>query len=313
MMFIDFEKWHGTKNDFVIIRLSAADGDLVLDSIKRLAKSICDRNTGIGADGILVLHSKQRGELTPHSLTIINSDGSLAQNCGNGLRCAALSILRGHLEKGDPNNLPEAIELKVEGIPLTCRYLNNQSLNSLVAVDMPDAKIGKNVAWGAAVIAASKQHLDSIGLKPSEFEIEVSDLGNPHIVITTEKASRDLMLKIGPPLQKLTGLDGINVHVVNPVSLTDKDRSQAKNQLGHSVSELFTMYVWERGAGETMACGTGACAVGLTALASGLVDRNEWIAVDMPGGRVYVNQKSESDAVTLAGPAKFVFSGKYEI
>ena len=62
-----------------------------------------------------------------------------------------------------------------------------------------------------------------------------------------------------------------------------------------------------------MACGTGACAVGLTALASGLVDRSDWIAVDMPGGRVYVNQKSEADAVTLAGPAKFVFSGKLEI
>ena len=59
--------------------------------------------------------------------------------------------------------------------------------------------------------------------------------------------------------------------------------------------------------------GTGACAVGLTALASGLVDRSDWIAVDMPGGRVYVNQKSEADAVTLAGPAKFVFSGKLEI
>ena len=65
-------------------RLSSADGETVLNSIKRLAKGICDRNTGIGADGILVLHSEQRGELTPHGLTIINSDGSLAKNCGNG-------------------------------------------------------------------------------------------------------------------------------------------------------------------------------------------------------------------------------------
>jgi diaminopimelate epimerase len=312
-MFIDFEKWHGTKNDFVIIRLSSADGELVLESIKRLSKSICDRYSGIGADGILVLHSEQRGELTPHGLTIINSDGSIAKNCGNGLRCAALSILKAHLEKGNQRDIPEAIELTVEGVSLTCRYLNNQTLNSLVAVEMPDAKVGGQVSWGAGVTEATKRHLDSIGLRPSQYEIQVSDLGNPHVVITTDDASRELMLKIGPPMQKLSGLDGINVHVIKAATLSDKDKSLGKNQLGHTVSELFTMYVWERGAGETMACGTGACAVGLTALASGLVDRKDWIAVDMPGGRVYVNQKSEDDAVTLAGPAKFVFSGKLEI
>jgi diaminopimelate epimerase len=313
MMFIDFEKWHGTKNDFVIVRLSSADGDLVLSSIKRLAKSICDRNTGIGADGILVLHSAQRGELTPDRLTIINSDGSLAKNCGNGLRCAALSILRAHLEKGDPNDLPEAVELMVEGVGLTCRFLNNQTINSLVAVEMPDAKVGKNVPWGTNVLQATTKHLETLGLNKSQYELEVCDLGNPHVVISTEGASRDLMLKIGPPMQKLSELDGINVHVIKSAVLSDKDRAIAKNQLGHTVTELFTMYVWERGAGETMACGTGACAVGLTALASGLTDRSEWIAVDMPGGRVYVNQKSADDAVTLAGPATFVFSGKIEI
>jgi len=313
-MFIDFEKWHGTKNDFVIIRLSAADGELILGSIKRLTKSICDRNAGIGADGILVLHSNQRGELTPHGLTIINSDGSIAKNCGNGLRCAALSILRAHLEKGDPNSIPEAVELTVEGVGLVCRYLNNQSLNSLVAVEMPDAKIGEDVSWGPQIILATRLQLDALGLKPTQYEIEVCDLGNPHVVITTDQASRELMLQVGPALQSLPGvLDGINVHIVAPATLTEKDRSQGKSQLGHTVSELFTMYVWERGAGETMACGTGACAVGLTALSSGLIERSDWIAIDMPGGRVYVNQKSPMDAVTLAGPAKFVFSGKIEI
>ena len=312
-MFIDFEKWHGTKNDFVVIWLSDSDGDIVLGSLKRLAKQICDRHTGVGADGVLVLHTKLRGDLMPDRLSIINSDGSVAKNCGNGLRCAALSMLKANLERGHPGEIPDACEFVVEGVPILCRFLDNKSLRTLVAVDMPVAKSGAAVTWGAQAVKAAHDLLANVGLKKDSYTLDVCDLGNPHIVINTEAASRDLMLKVGPPLQKSCGIDGINVHVVHPAALKDSERADGRRQLGDSVSELYKMFVWERGAGETMACGTGACAVAVSALNSGLTERSEWIAVDMPGGRVYVKQEDESQPVTLAGPAAFVFAGKLEI
>lgn len=312
-MFIDFEKWHGTKNDFVVIWLSDSDGDIVLGSLKRQAKNICDRHTGIGADGILVLHTRQRGDLTPERLSIINSDGSVAKNCGNGLRCAALSVLRANLDRGHPAEIPDACEFLVEDVPILCRFLDNKNLKTLVAVDMPIAKSGLAVSWGPQALKATHEVLADVGLKKDNYTLEVCDLGNPHIVINTETASRDLMLKVGPPLQTRCGMDGINVHVIHTAELKDSERADGRRQLGDSVSELYKMFVWERGAGETMACGTGACAVAVSALNTGLTERSEWIAVDMPGGRVFVKQEDEGAPVTLAGPAVFVFSGKLEI
>lgn len=312
-MFIDFEKWHGTKNDFVVIWLPESDGGIVLGSLKRQAKNICDRHTGIGADGILVLHTKQRGDLIPERLSIINSDGSVAMNCGNGLRCAALSVLKANLEGGHPAEIPDACEFIVEGVPILCRFLDNKSIKTLVAVDMPVAKSGEEVAWGQPVLDATHDLLAEIGLKKNSYTLEVCDLGNPHIVVNTDQASRELMLKVGPPLQTRSGMDGINVHIVHASDLKDSERADGRRQLGDSVSELYKMYVWERGAGETMACGTGACAVAVSALNTGLTERSEWIAIDMPGGRVFVKQEDELAPVTLAGPAMFVFSGKLEI
>lgn len=311
-MFIDFEKWHGTKNDFVVTWIADTD-DLILGSLKRQAVAICDRHTGVGGDGILVLHTKQRGDLNPERLTIINSDGSIAKNCGNGLRCAALSILKAHLESGNPHEIPEACELEVEGVPILCRFLDNKTLKTLVAVEMPVAKSGGDVSWGAAALKAADAHMAGIGLSKKDYQLEVCDLGNPHLVVSTEQATRDLMLRIGPQLQDKCGIDGINVHVVRPADMKDAEKADAKRQLGDSVSELYKMYVWERGAGETMACGTGACAVAVSALSSGLTERSEWIAVDMPGGRVFVKQENPEEPVTLAGPATFVFAGKLEI
>lgn len=311
-MFIDFEKWHGTKNDFVVVWLSDADGDIVLNSIKRQAAGFCDRRTGVGADGLLVLHTGQRGDLSPYKLTIINSDGTTAKNCGNGLRCAALCVLKAHIESGNPRDMPEACELEVEGTAFLCRYLDNRSLKTLVAVDMPSPTVGSDVSWGEPAIKAAKALLTAAGQSPSSYELSVCDIGNPHIVITTDSANRELMLKIGPPLQNQCGLDGINVHVVSAGTLLDSERSEAKKQLGQNSSEKFKMFVWERGAGETMACGSGACAVAVTAMASGLIDRSEWVAVDMPGGRVFIKQEDPADPVTLAGPAAFVYAGKLE-
>jgi diaminopimelate epimerase len=102
----------------------------------------------------------------------------------------------------------------------------------------------------------------------------------------------------------------MNVHIVKPLPLTGKDQARAGSELGHRLSEVYQAFVWERGAGETMACGSGACAIGALALSTGLVEREDWIAVDMPGGRLYVRHEQEDGPVLLAGPGAFVYSGK---
>lgn len=315
-MQLRFEKWHGCLNDFAVIWLSDLDGDVVMDSLKRQAVALCHRHGGIGADGLLVLTTKKRDDLDPYKLTIINSDGSIAKNCGNGLRCAASSVLMRHRQKGDPKDLPEAVELEVEGAAMICRFMKKEVPYPFVAVDMGVPKVGDQVAWRDDAIRSIKQVAGEAGQGSLGLDAEVCEIGNPHLVITSDAASRDLIVTLGPRLQKTDAYDGINVHLAKPMTLTDKDQARAKQDLGQGFGELgevYSVFVWERGAGETMACGSGACAVAATALATGLVDRSSWIAVDMPGGRLYVRHEAEDEPAVLAGPAAFVYGGTIDL
>jgi diaminopimelate epimerase len=122
-----------------------------------------------------------------------------------------------------------------------------------------------------------------------------------------------MMLALGPKLQTSPHWDGINVHIISPTSITDKDHGRARNDLGGEISEIYRAYVWERGAGETLACGSGAVAIAASALQTGLVERSQWIAIDMPGGRLYVKQEQDDEPAMLAGPAMFVFRGTITI
>ena len=309
-MFINFEKWHGCLNDFIVMWISDADGDIVIDSIKRQARHLCDRRAGIGADGILVLQTLRSQDLTPYGLTIINSDGSLAKTCGNGLRCAALSILKTHLEKGDAKQPPELVQLCVADEDIICRFAKKSGEWPMVIVEMGTPNLNKSLGWLSEAKAAVAKLSTLLNLPSLSQEVGVCDIGNPHIVITHDLASRELLLKIGPTLQSTHSWDGINVHLARAKNITAKDKTRATQELGQSVSELYEVFVWERGAGETMACGSGACAVAALALDSGLLDRSEWVAIDMPGGRLYVRQPTPDEPTELAGPGVYCFSGK---
>ena len=312
-MFLNFEKWHGCLNDFVVIWISDSDGDIVLDSIKRQTKHLCDRRGGIGADGILVLRRKKSQDLTPYGLTIINSDGSIAKTCGNGLRCAALSVLKTHQEHGDPKQLPEFVEFLVEGETLTCRFAPSGGSVPLVIVEMGVPALNSEVSWHNVAKDTLKKVAEDLGIPALAKDFGVCTIGNPHIVIHSDQASRELLLKLGPALQKSSAWDGINVHLTRPLELTPKDQARAGQELGQHLSEGFQVYVWERGAGETMACGSGACAIAALALESGLLEREDWVAIDMPGGRLYVKQAEANEPVMLAGPGVFSFNGRISI
>ncbi|MCX6124856.1 MAG: diaminopimelate epimerase [Proteobacteria bacterium] len=308
-MVIKFEKWHGSKNDFVVTWMVSTDKDTVFESLRRLAPSICARDGGgIGADGILVIETATRKDVVPVALHIVNSDGSLAENCGNGLRCAAMSArLKANR---DLNQEIEGVSFNVLGRSIDCRFIGKTS-RPLAAISMPFPTINETNPWHTEAIAAYKSLAASI--PKLNGDITTVGIGNPHIVAIVEEGSSDLARKAGGSLQSIRGGDGINVHIAHVENVTDKDRQQAKAELGEPISELYRVWPWERGAGATQACGTGACAVALAAYNTGTVNRSSWVAIEMPGGRVYTRQSSEDEPVILAGPAVFVFSGEIEI
>jgi len=309
-MFLPFEKWHGCSNDFVVIWLAASDGELVINSLKRQAISLCNRHTGIGADGLLILLTQHRHDLTPYGLLIINSDGSIAKTCGNGLRCAASSVRKRHLDHGNPRELPEMVELLVEGESLLCRFLPGSLAQPLVVVEMGTPTLNSDVPWFAA---AKNAWADVATATGAAATIGVCTIGNPHIVLTSEGASRELLLRLGPALQQTPLIDGVNVHLVRALEVTAPDQARAGREIGHKLVEIYEAFVWERGAGETLACGSGACAIAALALDTGLLERSAWVGIDMPGGRLYVHQDADCGSVQLAGPAVFCFSGRTEV
>ena len=308
-MFIDFEKWHGAKNDFIIIWMLTTDRDLLVPTLQRLSPSLCNRDgSGIGSDGILVLISKTRKDPNAEELVIINSDGSLAQNCGNGLRCAAGSARTRAQREGIIDF--DGVSFQVQGKKIHCRFLGNKSA-PFVAVTMPQPLIGKSNEWHDEILEKVRQLQKTH--KGLAGDMETVDIGNPHVVVAVDNATMDLAKLCGPLLQSCRSGDGINVHITSPLELSEQDQQRARRDVGETISELLRVIPWERGVGLTQACGTGACAVAVASLASGLTERSEWIAVDMPGGRLYVKQANAEDEVILAGPASFVFQGSIEI
>jgi len=318
MMHLAFEKWHGCLNDFVVVWLRRQD-ETELGSLRRQAKSICDRHGGIGADGLLILLLDTHTDILPSELIIINSDGSEAATCGNGIRCAALSALKRHKEKGSPHDALEMLSLKVSGEEIICRYMNrfggsgDRSGWPLVAVDMGIPKVDQDNPWNGDAEAEIKRVAAESGVSDLGSDAHSCDIGNRHLVFMRQDIDRGLLMKVAPRLQKSAVWDGINVHLAAPRTVENADQARAGKEIGQRIGERYEVLVWERGAGPTNACGSGACAVAAAAFETGDASRAAWVAVDMPGGRLYVKQAADDDPVTLAGPGILVFTGTYEL
>jgi diaminopimelate epimerase len=316
-MELAFEKWHGNKNDFILVWFN--HDQLAFDALRRLAPGLCQRDgSGIGADGILVLHTNTSRDLLPEKLSIINSDGSLAETCGNGIRCAALSIFTRHLDSEQKVDIPDALSLRLQNTQVNCRFLGELKESRmgqlpLVAVEMGQPIVNADNADYKAVEALVKAKATELGLPELTRDWHLISISNRHLCFFLDTVSRDMIRRVGPVFQSTSLWDGINVHICASKEPQDADRRKSAPILGRPIDELFEVFVWERGAGETQACGSGASAIGASAFASGLIDRRNWLGIDMPGGRLYVKQEDLGDSVTLAGPGQIVFRGRFII
>ena len=298
-MKVKFEKWHGCKNDFIVIDTNQID--LLFESLVIASPGLCSRvGDGIGADGIILLHKHGSQSQIPTHISIINSDGSQAVTCGNGIRCAALYTHRRYCKEVEFDS--EFLEFKLANdTNVQCSFINQD----FVRVSMGEASL---ITAGKELQDISEDISDVLSkanFKPEE--LAYCNISNEHLIIVSEFASKDLIRKIGPGLQQVKRWPGINVHLIK----STEPSSSSPDDI--TVGEALEAWTWERGAGETNACGSGACAIGLHALASGLVSRKSWVEVQMPGGDLYVQQSNPNTCVDLAGPAFFVYSGEFNI
>jgi diaminopimelate epimerase len=269
-MEIEFTKYHGLGNDFILID-NRADTQPIITSEQ--AVQLCDRHFGIGADGVIFALPGEDG--TDYTMRIFNSDGSEPEMCGNGIRCLAQFIA--DLEGADAkpeyriHTLAGVIIPKIEG---EGKVRVDMGMPQLLAEQIP------------TTLAEAKQKAIAVPLQAAEqsWEVTCVSMGNPHCITFVEDVAAIPLEAIGPQFEH---------HPAFP-QRTNTEFIQVVRP------DYLKMRVWERGAGVTLACGTGACA----AVVAGV------LTVELPGGCLEIEWSQQDQRVYMTGPAERVFRGK---
>jgi diaminopimelate epimerase len=272
---IQFVKMHGIGNDFVLLDGIRESFDGV--DFADLSRKMCDRRRGIGADGILL--AERAGD--DFRMRMWNPDGTESEMCGNGIRCFAKYLV--------DEGLSPSRKMKVETGAGTLEPVVQE--DGLVRVDMGSAKMARTDIgiWGAPDSTFVEQPIDFHGTTMKGTAVS---MGNPHLVLFVPDVSAVPLTEWGPTLEKHPLFPNrINVHFIQVLS-----RNHLKQR------------TWERGAGVTLACGTGACA---SAVAGRVTGRSEeQVTVSLPGGDLQIECR-EGEHVFMTGPAETVFEGRW--
>jgi diaminopimelate epimerase len=275
-MRIEFTKMHGLGNDFAVFEAPAAsalDGAL----IRRLA----DRHTGIGFDQALLLETPRRSDSAVF-YRIFNADGVEVEQCGNGARCiAALLAARGRARSGAVTMESPAGLIEARTLPA-----------GLVSVDMGPVRFDPRSLPFDAEAEADRYWLDAGG---SRIEIGAVSIGNPHAVLAVDSAEAADVERLGPAIERHPRFP----RRVNAGFMQIIDRARIR------------LRVYERGAGETLACGTGACAAVAIGRRWGKLERE--VQVSVRGGELRVNWNGPGEHIWLTGPTEISFAGYVEV
>ena len=253
---MNFTKMHGLGNDFIIV--DNLSGEYNSFDFVPFAKQYCDRNFGIGADGVLIISESKKADA---NMRLINADGSEAEMCGNGIRCVARYII----DKG------KASPIKVD------------TLAGIMVVEQSDDDY--KVDMGIPKVVESK--------KIGKYEVTSVDMGNPHAVIFVDNFDFDWQVE---------GMD-----IENHESFPNRTNVEFVRVLS---TEQLDVKVWERGAGATMACGTGACA----SLAAAVANKksSSQALIKLRGGVLDI-EIAGNKHIYMTGPADYVFAGKIDL
>lgn len=258
-----FWKYHGLGNDFVLVEAPLVD--------PARARRICDRRRGIGADGVVtILPPRTPGAAA--AMHIYNSDGSVAEMCGNAIRCLARHL-------AETRGLGGAIRIDTDAGTKECTLHRGDGGEVVaVSVEMGPARVEDDAEFrvGGETLRAARV-----------------SMGNPHAVLFDEPTP-ERAAEIGPRIERAVA-GGVNVGFARP---------------GASGIDLV---VWERGAGLTDACGTGACAAAVASLRRGAVGAAAPIQVRLPGGALEITVAPDLQRVTMRGPAERVYEGQADL
>ena len=280
-MNMKFTKMHGCGNDYVYVDCT----NEMIENPSEVSKYVSDRHFGIGSDGLILICSSETADFR---MAMYNADGSEGAMCGNGIRCVAKYVY----DKGltDKKNISIETKSGIKELELTVE----DGKVSLVKVNM-GAPILK--AKDIPVDVDTEKCIDSdINVDGKDYKITCVSMGNPHAVTFIDEDVKTFPIeKIGPKFENHPMFpDRVNTEFV-----------QVLNR--HEVN----MRVWERGSGETLACGTGTCETVVACVLNGLTD--DEVTVHLLGGDLFIKYDRENDTVWMTGPAVIAFEGTIEL
>ncbi|WP_028308555.1 diaminopimelate epimerase [Desulfitibacter alkalitolerans] len=276
---MEFIKMHGLGNDFVIIN-SLTNTTPITDYVQ-LAVRVCNRNFGVGADGLVVLLPSDKAHVT---MRIFNPDGSEAEMCGNATRCVARYLYEKEIVKEQLITISTLAGLIITEVIVDGLTVKNIKVN-MGSPRLKPEEIPTTLSGNPEVIN------QSIEINGQHFAVTCVSMGNPHCIIYVEDLVEVPLEKWGPLVEKASVFPAYtNVEFVQVIN-----KSTVK------------VKVWERGAGATLACGTGACAVAVAGVLNGKNNRD--VEVILPGGSLHIKWSKQDNMVYMTGAAEYVFEG----
>ena len=275
-----FTKMQGIGNDYVYVNCLQE----TIENPSELAKKISDRHYGVGSDGLIMINPSDKADF---EMEMYNADGSRGEMCGNGIRCVAKYVY--------DYGLTDKTSISVETLA-GIKYLDltvEDGTVVLVKVDMGKPMLRPEEV---PVVSEKEEVIDEpITVDGQEYRMTCVSMGNPHAVVFIDQDVKEFPLET------------VGVKFENHERFPKRVNTEFVNVLDRHTAQ---MRVWERGSGETLACGTGACAVAVACALNGLTE--DEVTVKLLGGDLQIKWDREKNTVYMTGPAEVVFDGEWK-
>ena len=277
-----FTKMHGCGNDYVYVNCFEEQ----VDNPSEVAIRVSDRHFGIGSDGLILIKPSEKADC---EMDIYNADGSRAKMCGNGIRCVAKYVY--------DNGIVPKTRMKIDtqsGIKILDLTVENGKTKT-VRVNMGPAEL---TAAKVPVLSEKERAIDEpIVIDGKEYRFTAVSMGNPHAVVFMDDVDHLKIEEIGPKFEKNAIFpEQVNTEFIRVLS-----------------DDTIQMRVWERGSGETLACGTGSCAAAVASILNKKVRDDVPVTVKLRGGDLTIEWDQKENRVYMTGPAETVFTGQIDL